>query len=172
MGIEGQAVDSIGTTLSGAVSTQYNHAYYGWTGLPGAFSCSLTTTIPTGTWQGIPYNNRSGYWAWRNDGNAVANRKCGCYQINVPFSSYGGAGEVKVRHNPDKPNGSPAPASGGGVFNNHVCDRSFTCNTDGCAGFQNVGSAPISGFFCADTNGGNTGSGCQRNGCGYVMTCL
>ncbi len=170
MGVEGQAADSVGTTLSGAVSTQYNHVYYGWTGLPGGFSCSLTSTIPTGTWEGIPYNNRSGYWAWRNDGNAVANRKCGCYQINVPASPYGGAGEVKVRHNPDKPNGSPAPAGGGGVFNNHVCDKSFTCNTNGCDGFQSVGSAPISGAFCADTNGGS--SGCQRNGCGYVMTCL
>jgi len=84
----GAGTSAIGT-MSGSIGSSYNHVYYGWSGLSGGYSRSMTHTGAAAweTYSSIP--NVTRYWAWRTDGNTVENRSNMSGSIGGNVTGYG-----------------------------------------------------------------------------------
>jgi len=65
---------SCNATLSSYCGSSYNHVYYGWSGLSGGVSRSMTHT-GAAAWEGYASSpNVTRYWGWRTDGVTTEQR--------------------------------------------------------------------------------------------------
>jgi hypothetical protein len=85
-----------GAGMSGSVGSSYNHAYYGWSGLSGGTSASMTHT-GAAAWEGYSsYPNVTRYWGWRTDGVTTQNRANEYCSATGTLTGY--AGQARANH--------------------------------------------------------------------------
>jgi len=83
--------------MSASCGSSYNHPYFGWSGLSGGYSRSMTHS-GAAAWESfstIP--NVTRYWAWRTDGTTVENRSNMTFSLGGCLNGYGG--QAKSGHN-------------------------------------------------------------------------
>jgi hypothetical protein len=80
---------SCNATLSSSCGSSYNHVYYGWSGLSGGVSRSMTHT-GAAAWEGYASSpNVTRYWAWRTDGVTTEQRSNMSGNIGGCTTGYG-----------------------------------------------------------------------------------
>lgn len=125
--------NSEGTVMRGVNGTQYNHVYYGWSGLPNGRTCSWTSTAAScNAWEDFSSPNYSGYGAWRS-GASTQNRKIQCACINYAGGNPGGTVTyLEVNHtysHTGKPSNAPST-----YWTNTIQSQTWT--GENCSGFD------------------------------------
>lgn len=95
--LAGNGSTSCNGTMSGNCGSSYNHPYYGWSGLSGGYSRSMTHS-GAAAWESYSSApNVTRYWAWRTDGTTVENRSNMSGSLGGCLSGYGG--QTQSNHN-------------------------------------------------------------------------
>lgn len=91
--LAGNGNTSCNGTMSGNCGSSYYHPYFGWGGLSGGYSKSMTHSGQA-AWEGYTNAyNVTRYWAWRTDGTTVENRSNMSGSLGGCLSGYGGQSE-------------------------------------------------------------------------------
>lgn len=141
-------------TMTASCGSSYNHVYYGWSGLSGGYSRSMTHT-GNSAWEGFSSApNVTRYWGWRTDGVTTEQRSNMNFGLGGCLAGYGG--QAEALHNwYSLPAGSSTSnrkltgKSGSGYDYENFCAVNTQYCGMGKAGREVSGSGSGSGYFYA-----------------------